>query len=79
MFEHFKESIKQYRKRIGKFTGRLAETALTTAASAGSAGSIAAVITTPVDVVKTRIILSAAGEGSEANAKEVENTQKQGQ
>jgi solute carrier family 25 S-adenosylmethionine transporter 26 len=80
MFEHVKESIKQYRKRTGNFTGGLAETALTTAVSAGSAGSIAAVITTPVDVVKTRIMLSAAGERSEANArKEVENAQKQGQ
>jgi solute carrier family 25 S-adenosylmethionine transporter 26 len=80
MFEHLKESIKQYRKRTGKFTGGLGETALTTAVSAGSAGSIAAVITTPVDVVKTRIMLSAAPESSEANArKEVENAQKQGQ
>ena len=56
------------------------ETALTTAVSAGSAGSIAAVITTPVDVIKTRIMLSAAGESLEANAKkEVEKAQKQGQ
>lgn len=31
-----------------------------TAFSAGSAGSVAAVITTPIDVVKTRIMLSAA-------------------
>lgn len=31
-----------------------------TAVSAGSAGSLAAVITTPVDVVKTRIMLAAA-------------------
>jgi len=80
MFEHRKESIKQYRKRTGKFTGGLGETALTTAASAGSAGSIAAVITAPVDVVKTQIMLSAAGESSEANTrKEAENAQKQGQ
>jgi len=58
----------------------LTETALSTAVSAGSAGSIAAIITTPVDVVKTRIMLSAAGESPEASArKEVENAQKQGQ
>ena len=53
------------------------ETALTIEASAGTAGSLAAVITTPVDVVKTRIMLSAADERSEAAAKkEVENAQK---
>jgi hypothetical protein len=80
MFEHFKESMKQYRKRTGRHTGSLTETALSTAVSAGSAGSIAAILTTPVDVVKTRIMLSAAGESSEANArKEVENVQKRGQ
>jgi len=56
------------------------ETGLVTAVSAGTAGSIAAVITTPVDVVKTRIMLSAAGESSDGKArKEVENAQKQGQ
>lgn len=55
------------------------ETALMTAVSAGSAGSVAAVITTPVDVVKTRIMLSAAGESSEAKAKkEVEKARKEG-
>ncbi|KAH7403557.1 mitochondrial carrier protein-like protein [Cadophora sp. MPI-SDFR-AT-0126] len=79
MFEHFKETIKAHRKEKGTFTGGLMETALTTAVSAGSAGSIAAVITTPVDVVKTRIMLSAAGETSEAEAmKEVEKTKKEG-
>lgn len=56
------------------------ETGLTTAVSAGSAGSIAAIITTPVDVVKTRIMLSAAGETSEAEAKkEIEKAKKEGQ
>ena len=56
------------------------ETALVTAVSAGSAGSIAAVITTPVDVVKTRIMLSAAAESSETEArKEVEKAKKEGQ
>jgi solute carrier family 25 (mitochondrial S-adenosylmethionine transporter), member 26 len=80
MFEHLKESIKHYRQKLGTFTGGLTETALITAVSAGAAGSIAAVITTPVDVVKTRIMLSAADESSEAAAKEkVEKAQKQGQ
>lgn len=45
------------------------ETAAITATSAGSAGALAAVITTPVDVVKTRIMLAASGEESAAEAK----------
>lgn len=80
MFEHLKESIKEYRGKRGAFTGGLMETALTTAVSAGTAGSLAAVITTPVDVVKTRIMLSAADESSEATAKkEVEKAEKRGE
>ena len=80
MFEHLKTSIKNYRKKNGTFTGSLTETALMTVVSAGSAGSIAAIITTPVDVVKTRIMLSAAGESSEGQAKnEVEKAREQGQ
>lgn len=38
-----------------------------TAVSAGSAGSFAAVVTTPVDVVKTRIMLGASKEGARAS------------
>ncbi len=80
MFEHFKELIRQERKRKGRYTGGLTEIALITAISAGSAGSIAAVITTPVDVVKTRIMLSAAGESSRGKAEEViEKAKIQGQ
>lgn len=80
MFEHLKETIKLYRKRTGAYNGSLLETGLITAVSAGSAGSLAAVITTPVDVVKTRIMLSAAGESSEAEAKkEIEKARKEGQ
>ncbi|KUJ07966.1 mitochondrial carrier protein-like protein [Mollisia scopiformis] len=79
MFEHLKESIKQYRQKSGTYTGSLMETALMTAVSAGSAGSLAAVITTPVDVVKTRIMLSATGEASEAEAKkEIARARKEG-
>ena len=79
MFEFLKESIKQYRKDKGIFSDTLLETGLVTAISAGSAGSIAAVITTPVDVVKTRIMLSAAGESSEAMAQEeVEKVKREG-
>ncbi|KAH6663888.1 mitochondrial carrier protein-like protein [Halenospora varia] len=80
MFEHLKESIKQYRKDHGTFSGSLLETGMITAISAGSAGSIAATITTPVDVVKTRIMLAAARESSESEAKKaVEDAKKQGQ
>lgn len=79
MFEYMKESLKQYRKEKGTATGSLLETGLVTAISAGTAGSIAATITTPVDVVKTRIMLSAAGETSESKAQEdVEKAKKQG-
>ncbi|KAI6713033.1 hypothetical protein JHW43_004404 [Diplocarpon mali] len=70
MFEHLKESIKAYREQNGTYSGDLIETALMTAVSAGCAGSVAAVITTPVDVVKTRIMLSAAGESSTTEAKQ---------
>jgi len=80
MFEHMKAAIIDHRKNSGTFTGGLGETAVTTAVSAGSAGSIAAVLTTPVDVVKTRIMLSATAETSEKDAiKEVEKSRQQGQ
>ena len=36
---------------------------MVTAVSAGAAGSVAAVVTTPIDVVKTRIMLSASDDG----------------
>ena len=50
-------------------TGTLAESGLVTAVSAGTAGAIAAVTTTPADVVKTRVMLAAAeNAASEASA-----------
>lgn len=64
MFERIKESIKSYRDDRGIRTNSLIESGSITAVSAGVGGSIAAVVTTPVDVVKTRIMLSAA-EGSD--------------
>ncbi|MCJ1460938.1 hypothetical protein MMC28_011320 [Mycoblastus sanguinarius] len=78
MFEHVRTSIHAYRTRKGIATGSLWETGLVTAISAGSAGAVAAVITTPIDVVKTRIMLSASessqqrGEQQQRAIKEVE-------
>jgi solute carrier family 25 S-adenosylmethionine transporter 26 len=64
LFEYFKGFIKDSRARtMGDRTSRqmtLLEHASITAVAAGAAGSIAAVVTTPVDVVKTRIMLAAA-------------------
>ncbi len=44
---------------------------MVTAISAGSAGTLAAVVTTPIDVVKTRIMLAAAGGGAERQREKV--------
>ena len=56
-------------------TGTLAESGLVTAASAGTAGAIAAVITTPVDVVKTRVMFAAAeNAASETSASKPEKS-----
>lgn len=79
MYEHLKMMITRHRKEKQTHTGSLLETALVTAVSAGSAGSVAALATTPVDVVKTRIMLAAANEGSASDAnKEVEEAMKKG-
>jgi solute carrier family 25 S-adenosylmethionine transporter 26 len=60
MFERLKEYIKNQRDQQGTRTKTVLESGIITAVSAGTAGSIAAIITTPVDVVKTRIMLAAA-------------------
>lgn len=59
MFERLKVAIREYRDRRGLTTGTIVESGCITALSAGSAGAVAAIITTPIDVVKTRIMLSA--------------------
>jgi solute carrier family 25 S-adenosylmethionine transporter 26 len=59
MFEKLKLVIREYRDRRGLTTGTIWESGTITAFSAGSAGAVAAVITTPIDVIKTRIMLSA--------------------
>ncbi|KAF2210790.1 hypothetical protein CERZMDRAFT_69049 [Cercospora zeae-maydis SCOH1-5] len=59
LFEQIKERIRRYRDERDIRTHTLLESGMITAVSAGAGGSIAAVITTPVDVVKTRLMLSA--------------------
>lgn len=68
MFEHFKKRIKEYRRTHDISSGTLLENDVVTAISAGTAGSIAALITTPIDVVKTRIMLAAGSEGEQNNS-----------
>ena len=62
IFEHLKKRTLDYRKEHNIATGTLLEKGVVTGISAGSAGSVAAVITTPIDVIKTRIMLGAAAE-----------------
>lgn len=68
MFERLKLGIKEYRDRRGLTTGTIVESGIITAISAGSAGAVAAVITTPIDVVKTRIMLSAVDNAAQEAA-----------
>ncbi|ORY13479.1 mitochondrial carrier protein-like protein [Clohesyomyces aquaticus] len=77
MFERLKEGIRGRRERDGRRSGTLLESGCITAVSAGTAGAVAAVVTTPVDVVKTRIMLAAADEAKglvDAVGKSVEGT-----
>ncbi|QIX02471.1 hypothetical protein AMS68_007988 [Peltaster fructicola] len=64
MFERIRVSIKRWRREQGYKSETLYESGIITAVSAGSAGSVAAVITTPIDVVKTRIMLAATKHAS---------------
>jgi solute carrier family 25 S-adenosylmethionine transporter 26 len=67
MFEALRGKIANRRKGQGKWGGGVTERAIVTGISAGLAGSVAAVITTPVDVVKTRVMLSAGDFSSSDN------------
>lgn len=78
MFEYFRSRVQGYRKDHGKLTGTLLETATVTAISAGTAGSFAAVVTTPIDLIKTRIMLSAADNGSGSSQDAVKAVEAQG-
>ena len=76
MFEHLKSYLLDRRRRRLKLGGGdpemkmpLWESGGITAVAAGSAGAVAAVVTTPVDVLKTRIMLAAGeGDGEEAGS-----------
>ncbi|KXJ91638.1 mitochondrial carrier domain-containing protein [Microdochium bolleyi] len=65
IFEYLRQRI--WDRRLAGRTSRqrktLLETGLVTGVSAGLAGSFSAVVTTPMDVVKTRLMLSAGGSG----------------
>lgn len=61
IFEHVRATYWKSRGSGSREPG-LIETGLATGLSAGSAGSIAAFITTPSDVVKTRMMLSAGNQ-----------------
>lgn len=66
IFEHIRARL--WRSRGGR--GGLLETGLIAGGSAASAGAAAAFITTPSDVVKTRMMLSAGNDsGSGSNSK----------
>ncbi|WYZ35289.1 hypothetical protein EsH8_I_001565 [Colletotrichum jinshuiense] len=70
IFEHVRKTVWSSRSR-GRAAGQeqgLVETAVVTGASAGSAGAFAAFITTPSDVVKTRMMLSAGDGGSDKSS-----------
>lgn len=73
MFEKMKEMIKEHRDRKGVRTGTIVESAWITAVSAGAAGSVAAVVTTPIDVVKTRIMLSAVDDATHEVSSQQQN------
>ncbi|CCF44217.1 hypothetical protein CH063_03274 [Colletotrichum higginsianum] len=72
IFEQFRKTIWASRER-GRTAGEeqgLVETGVVTGTSAGAAGAFAAFITTPGDVVKTRMMLSAGETGSGSGSRE---------
>ncbi|KAI7331314.1 hypothetical protein KC315_g5199 [Hortaea werneckii] len=65
IFERIKESIRRHRDEKGTRTHTILEGGTITAISASIGGSVSAVVTTPIDVVKTRIMLAAAESAAE--------------
>lgn len=69
IFEHMRARVWESRGGGDASEPTLVETGLVTGLSAGGAGSVAAFLTTPSDVVKTRMMLSAGSGGDEVAAK----------
>ncbi|KAF2667522.1 mitochondrial carrier [Microthyrium microscopicum] len=65
VFEALRARVRKGREDRGLWTGTLGEQAVVTGVCAGVAGAGAAAVTTPVDVVKTRVMLAAAEEGGQ--------------
>lgn len=68
LFEYLRTRILAWRRergiaKGGKVREQLVERAGVTGISAGLAGTVASFVTTPIDVVKTRVMLSAGAEG----------------
>ncbi|KAL9020657.1 MAG: hypothetical protein Q9185_002105 [Variospora sp. 1 TL-2023] len=80
LFELLRAKAYAYREESGARSGTLVETGIVTAFSAGTAGSLAAVITTPIDVVKTRIMLGAGsgGDGEKGRGEVIKGMQVRG-
>ena len=79
MFEHLKKMLLARRPSHRKEADALLERGIITGVAAGAAGSVAAVTTTPIDVIKTRIMLAAGqsqgdgpGQDGKKNAAAVE-------
>jgi solute carrier family 25 S-adenosylmethionine transporter 26 len=73
LYEHLRASLTSWRRGGREANVTLGEKAVITAVSGGAAGSLASLVTTPVDVVKTRIMLSASHSSEAvASAKAVE-------
>ena len=80
LFEHLKQYFMARRKQKndGKSVDSIFERARITAMSAAIAGSGAAWITTPIDVVKTRIMLAAGEEPSKSTSEKTSDSESSG-
>ncbi|EEA20604.1 hypothetical protein TMatcc_000598 [Talaromyces marneffei ATCC 18224] len=68
LFEYLRERMQSRWRRQQQEKDKaqtVSERTLITALSAGLAGCVAAIITTPIDVIKTRVMLAAAGDGEQ--------------
>ena len=75
LFEHIKQRLLERRSDERKAAESLVERGLITGVSAGTAGTVAAVVTTPIDVVKTRIMLDAGSDDAKDGGRVVEKAE----